>query len=197
MNRFHVSGHREFVYTGQPRGLKRLCQTMASLIRSNSFDASGAGVSTQTLLNQLDNIRIQYTPGDHLIVQRPHRSTTDQFEEHAIAGPCTIEFYAPYSSDNLSVCEHIADSLVTNGRARVIVAQPTIEHDFELGSVIRRRKNNQVLFVFTTHNLTDASWINERTLEISVVTPETRRVRGFIDDRLEESEEIGVDEEQC
>lgn len=198
INRFHTSGPRELVYQGTPRGLNVLCTHLANLIRANSFEANGPGMTTNRLLQLLDGVRIgPTTANDRLFVQRPHHSTIDQLRQHCRRNqPCTIDIYAPYTSDELEVCGDIADALVANAQSTIVLAQPVIEHNFEMGSVVRRRGAHP-LFIFTTHNLTDASWIGSRTLEISVATNEPTAVRNRVNTRMAGGEEIGIDTTDC
>lgn len=202
LNRFHVSGRRELLYTGTPTGLRMLITTVASLLRGGAFDPNdgpGQGIQTPALLQMLDNAVIQYHPAaDRILVQRPQRSTLAQLRHYRRQGgpACAIDVYAPYQADALDICPDIADALVTQGAARVVVARPSIDHGFELGSVVRRRGPHP-LFVYTTHNLTDASWIGHRTLEISVITQQPPAVQVRVNQRMQAGDEVEIDETNC
>lgn len=189
VNKFYTRP-RELIYRGTPHGLDTLTKEMARLLRSGAFSRRDAA-----LARRLDHVR--FTPNDdRLIVQRPRHTTLVQLEALARANTRTaIHAYAPYQSDELDVCEHIADALVTPGTGVTVhVAEPSVEHGFDLGAFVTFR--NRLLY--TTHNLTEASWIGARTLEISVLTSHVpRSVREAVRSRMRRSRRIHVQVSEC
>jgi hypothetical protein len=182
LDKYREPDVRELVYVGTPRGVKELARELARLMRRDGFTRRN-----EELEEMLSHVR-ERNANDTLIVQRRRHPTTRSPSLARLGHRRSIGVYAPYESPTLEVCRHIADAV--GGADEVRVGHPPTEHDFSMGSFVDLGRR---MLLFTTHNLTDASWVRARTLEVSVLTSRVpRAVRAEIDSRMRYEADVFV-----